>query len=1201
MRRRRFFWLAGGLVLLLALLVFLGPTLAVPLVRGRLEAALHRVLPGSVAVTGLAFDLGGRIGVSGCRWSDAQGQPVVSLGSVQAQVGLWDALWGRYHATIEVHGFELHVRRDARGRLSLAGLGTHEGAPQAGGEPAGGGSALPEVQLDFRMPDGKIVLHDPEGEDEVLDFTLSMEADRLDQPATFQVALASRNPGGPGGKASLKGTVTLAPGGKWNARDLRLSTRILIEALPLKVFRVLAGTAEEVRELEGTLNGRMNLELSPASPVQARGNLTLSGFRMAGALAGTTPLSLEELQLHAKADLDGQGNGDQEFTAEAGDFLSLRYEGKSVDVLGAGGGLQGTLQAQGDLAGLLAALGGIVRVRPGLTFAGTLSSRSELALDLGPHGVRGTRFQSSAGITGFSARDASGHPLDLEGFHDLTLDLEGHADLEAGTAELTRLDLQGGPVQLQGRGAVAGFREPSGTGLRVADSRLTLDADLDRLDRLLRSCLDLGDLSLGGRLTGRWNARTEEGTVKASQTLEGKGIVIRNLPSGEGKADLGPLDLDFTARADYEPGAAGGPTFPQLDLEAAGLSIRAHGQGALADARVEGEIRIDPQELEHTLRPWLADLGWEGSPLQGTFQAQLGGEGRRLRGDLAGEHLAIHLPPATTLEQHDLHLDWDLAFLSDGSPSAASLKVASDLEALSGDLSDGLDSGESQVKGKLEAAFHLKPGGDTLGLEGNLAITDFEVKGSSAEQKGVAHPRKPFVVSDPKVTWQLSLALDRAGRDLEIRRCDVASTFLDGGLTGTVRGLAAAPAAAAGSPPPSDLYLDGLKGTFHYLPDRLGAVLEPWLPGKLTGKDRQTLAFEYDGKWSEFDLLGGLRASQGKASLGLGNLALPGLDTAGTLDLDLQGDHATGQANLKANGGDLKADLDLDLREKGDKESPLMSKLKVALSGMGVRGETGSFLSAFNPAFLGGKKKPGPEKGFSALLDLDMDLSYPGRITPEQLQGGWSGLPKKPLQGQGVLTIHNPVLEGSPFLGEMLGRIGLGSTSKIQIDPLHFLVKDGRLQYSKPWKWDLDGTLTSFTGSVGLDGDLALDWNVPVTDALVRKYGFLGSIRGKSLTIPVRGSFDAPSLKWDQAVGDFAKKSVGGSLEDKIKEGLGGILGKKTDGREKEAQTLLKRADRLYDRGRTVEAKALYQQLRQDYRKTDVFRANKERIVSRMR
>ncbi|MFQ5749143.1 MAG: hypothetical protein ACE5H3_06760, partial [Planctomycetota bacterium] len=888
---------------------------------------------------------------------------------------------------------------------------------------------------------------------------------------------------------------------------------------------------------------------------------------------------------------------------------------------------------QGDLAGLLAALGGIVRVRPGLTFAGTLDSRTELAMTLGGSALRGARFASSARITGFSARDASGHPLDLEGFHELQMDLEGHADLDAGTAELARLDLRGGPVQLQGNGAVAGFLESSGTGLRVADSRLVLAADLDRLDRLLRSCLDLGSLSLGGKLTGRWNARTEEGTVKAGQTLELKGLVIRNLPSGEGTVDLGPLDLDCTARAGYDPGDEGRFTLSQLDLETAGLSIRARGEAALPNAQLEGEIRLDPKELDRTLRPWLADLGWESSPLQGTFQAQLQGDRGRLQGNLAGERLAIRLP-SKTFEQRDVRLDWNLALASGGPSPDRSLEIAalryrsatgqaglsgridhlqtpealqpaldfslsSDLGALQRDLAGVLELGDFPAKGKLEAAYHLKTVGDTLGLEGKLEIADFEVAGKPAQTEGVPHPRRPFLVSDPKVEWELSLALDRVHRALEISRCTVSSTFLDGGLTGTVRILNAAPPGPAGSPPPRALNLDGLKGRFHYLPDRLGAGLEPWLLGKLSGKNRETLAFEYDGKWSQFNPLGGLRASKGKASLGLGNLAFPGLDTAGVLDLDLRGDRAAAQANLKANGGDLEADLDLDLREKGDKGSPLMSKLKVALSGMGVRQETGSFLSAINPAFLGGKSKPG--KGFSALLDLDMDLSYRGRLTPEQLQGGWSGLPKKPLQGQGVLTIHNPVLEGSPFLGEMLGRIGLGSARRIRIDPLHFQVKGGRLQYSEPWKWDLDGTLTSFTGSLGLDGDLALDWNVPVTEALVRKYGFLESIRGKSLTIPVRGSFDNPSLKWDQAVGDFARKSVGGSLEEKIKAGLGGLLGKKTGSQEKEAQTLLKRADRLYDRGRTDEAAALYQQLRKDYRKTDVFRANKERIVPRMR
>ena len=90
-------------------------------------------------------------------------------------------------------------------------------------------------------------------------------------------------------------------------------------------------------------------------------------------------------------------------------------------------------------------------------------------------------------------------------------------------------------------------------------------------------------------------------------------------------------------------------------------------------------------------------------------------------------------------------------------------------------------------------------------------------------------------------------------------------------------------------------------------------------------------------------------------------------------------------------------------------------------------------------------------------------------------------------------------MKAAAFAGRWAGSLAKARSTKVSVDPASLTLKDGRLHYDAPWPFRIGGTTTSFTGSVGLDQTLDLQWNLPVDANLVRKYPLLDSLQGRQL------------------------------------------------------------------------------------------------------
>ena len=527
-----------------------------------------------------------------------------------------------------------------------------------------------------------------------------------------------------------------------------------------------------------------------------------------------------------------------------------------------------------------------------------------------------------------------------------------------------------------------------------------------------------------------------------------------------------------------------------------------------------------------------------------------------------------------------------LSDLSDPSRMSADLELdlTGELGRVLADLGlETLDSGR-KTNGSVEGTFRVKGDRGSLGLTCQATIGDFRLEVTPPGEK--SEPQAPLVIEEDAIVLASDVGLQ--GSDLRIKTLTLESKILRGGIQGNL--LHAWNQAEGEGAQPT---FEDLRGEFAYVPDRLGAVLAPWLPGTLSGSEEQRITFQLDGRVAELDVASLLASSTGTARVGIGRFVRPGVDVSGQIGIELEGGETRFDSDLQANGGTLAVQGILDLSPADD--STPGSRLNVNAKECRANPALAPLFSLVHPAFATAQLAQGQLEG---VVDLTLDLAYDGPLTLEQLEAGWKDLPKEPIRGTGSFGLRSARLSGSPLLG-LLEEFGVDTSKSLDLKPIVFSIERGRLSYDNPWTWTLSGVETTFTGSIGLDQTLDLTWNVPITEKLVERYDFLGVLQGQSIRVPLRGTAQKPKLEIDDVLKDLAaevaKKELGSRL------GLGGS-GSGGGGNEKESDdpaALLEQADRLWSSGKKAEAAVIYQRLRDEFKLSLVYLMNKDRIKDR--
>src|SRR6185503_16057332 len=191
-------------------------------------------------------------------------------------------------------------------------------------------------------------------------------------------------------------------------------------------------------------------------------------------------------------------------------------------------------------------------------------------------------------------------------------------------------------------------------------------------------------------------------------------------------------------------------------------------------------------------------------------------------------------------------------------------------------------------------------------LDSEIVYTETGVTGTTKVGNIEVVDEKKNVIKDPGLTLVHDIGLAEENRTIDLRKVEVSSGFLKGGMTGRI--LRRDPG----------LEFQKVRGTFKYIPEKLGAIAKPWLPGKLEGAEEKTLDLTLDGKAAATDALTVLRGTTGAIDLDLARFTMDGLSLSGKTQFKLQDGRLASGTPLIVNKGrsDLNASLDFNPPEK---------------------------------------------------------------------------------------------------------------------------------------------------------------------------------------------------------------------------------------------------------------------------------------------
>lgn len=513
--------------------------------------------------------------------------------------------------------------------------------------------------------------------------------------------------------------------------------------------------------------------------------------------------------------------------------------------------------------------------------------------------------------------------------------------------------------------------------------------------------------------------------------------------------------------------------------------------------------------------------------------------------------------------------------------------------------------GEVKVRGRASGKIEGRLSVGETGTTGTVQLTDLE----ATDDKG-------NLFREPTLTIVHDVAL--AGKTIDLRKVEIASTILKGAVTGKIlRGE-------------GDPEFQGVRGAFKYIPDKLNAIARPWLPGRLEGAEEKSIDFVLDGRSSPSLLAGDL-------DLDLARFTRDGLTLSGKARLRLRDGRITSGTPLEVNQGrsDLEASIDLNPPERNPRSSVTFNA-----SGVRANGQMGPILERINPIF----HTHGIDAKVDGEIRSDLALQWAGPIDREEKD--WIAAASRMLSGGGTFGVRNLSIAGSPAVGQILAAIGQGSilqgelvATKVRIENgrciydemilrgsrkegaalqrdrdrleadrreleedrarLHPKEYEKRLEELRQREEDLPFRYTlRFSGWVGFDRKMQLRVLMPMTANMVKSMPNLQKYIGTSFWVDLHGTTDKPRLDLEKMLATAAKRAAEGILADKATDLLGGLLkNRKREGEAEKAFESARRAEREGDASRALE---LYKKVRNDYRDTDFFRKKKTVLEERI-
>ena len=162
-----------------------------------------------------------------------------------------------------------------------------------------------------------------------------------------------------------------------------------------------------------------------------------------------------------------------------------------------------------------------------------------------------------------------------------------------------------------------------------------------------------------------------------------------------------------------------------------------------------------------------------------------------------------------------------------------------------------------------------------------------------------------------------------------------------------------------------------------------------------------------------------------------------------------------------------------------------------------------------------------------------VNVSGIANFSCEQLAIPISAQAKKDAVVIGTISISQLRLQSSDLLGQILTVAGAGATGTVlTLHPTRFVLKDGFLRYDD-MQIDVGDNPINFKGVIGLDKSLDMTVTLPYTSE-GRTVRVGGQTAGRRITLPLKGTVDAPKLD----TGKLIEEQLKGQIEDQLQKGL---------------------------------------------------------------
>lgn len=1177
--RRRILLLSLAVV---ALLILFLPYLAAPFVRSRVIEQAEREGFGQLEIASLSFGWSGALELGGVRLLDAEGRESFRCDRLQADVDVWPALFGSVNATATATGPVIsgYPRGEAEVEWPLleavrAYVARQEPKPDEPGFFEGDGA----MEVTASLADARIEWTAANGRSGALE-------------ASGNVSLLRPEP-------QIKGSLTLREGGELRvgivlrrgAEPSQIAGRVEVNAdgLSVATLAALAGQGTRSERLSGS--GQYDFQEIPmlvGSGEYRLSNVAVPGWERPEDLEAEPELTIatEFMKLD-----DGPG---QRFVVRDAEGLSMEWIGR----LDSGAtGIVGRLESSVDLWAFQRKWGRPSALRPGLDLSGVADLAAQVDVDWG-RGVPEISVVIDGRANNLAAREPNGASVELEP----RVDLAANARIVPGEKiEVTRLDVDSRAVTARINVGVDLIAQ------QFESSRLVVDADLDDLAARVGRVFEWQPPVLGrAKVEAHFEGGVAETKLRGQLVVDRLRVPGNDVAAGEGRFDFGAslflapgsrlkvdqgswtgvgTDLAFTAdwpltTGSEEPGRAtlagtiepvrfgtwAKPLVPTVELAGEPITL-------------EGEVTRTATDLGFRVKATdsLLALGLTGKPVE-LKQLSLEARGRSAGGTTTLEGVTLR---ATGVEADvtgrlgagddgvDLTAVW----------SADLAQVDRRLQAYLPAVVAGWPEGHAKADVRLTGSL-AKPR-----IDQKLAIDGFDLR--------LANPGKPGAPggawSEKRLELDSAITLqpmsDAPGVTVGLERVELRSELATGSISGRVDSRAVSAsndAAGAGG-----LHAK-LQGKIDYRANQVAKLIAPWtgtLPSFDTGV--RALELDIDGPLTAESTWKLLADMAGNARVELPRLTWLGIPFQGPLITRFDGEGVQANLDLQAGGGKLSITSAVDLAStQGAKSS-----FEIRFEQVGFQTDTSEVLAFVHPLLVSIAQPV--TSGLSGTVTGSLRFEHDAPIDRAAWARGWQALRSAPIGGGGNLQLDGFTLESNDLFAQLQRVVKMKDIQNVGFDRFNFSLRNHRLVYDQPVEMKVDGHSTYWSGSIGFDRTVDLEWRIPLTEDLKRNFPDLAKLPMQELTLPLRGTVLNPQLD-TLAFFDQLRRAA---TEDLINRGRDELIGSPSD--NDKAADLFARANRLYEAGDREGAKKLYQELRDNYDKTLVYMINKKRIEKR--